>query len=124
MACMSDQVWSNANQARVIRLWAEGRLASPTNISDVHPQAITIAAMYFEVVGEIKQIEVIATGLGVRERRRLSRAYGRGSWRKLKGIASVKLTDGVCVMAELHWYEAHGIGKKEFKIKRLLAQAD
>jgi len=80
--------------------------------------------MYFEVVGEIKQVEVIAAGLGVRERRRLWKAYGRGSWRKLKGIASVKLRGGGQVMAELHWYEAHGIGKKEFKIKRLLAQAD
>jgi len=76
--------------------------------------------MYFEVVGEIKQVEVIAAGLGVRERRRLWKVYGRGSWRKLKGIASVKLTNGVRVVAELHWYEAYGIGKKEFKIKRLV----
>jgi len=80
--------------------------------------------MYFEVVGEIKQVEVIAAGPGVRERRRLWKTYGRGSWRKLKGIASVKLRNGVQVMVELHWYEAHGIGKKEFKIKRLLAQAE
>jgi hypothetical protein len=80
--------------------------------------------MYFEVVGAIKQVEVIAAGLGVRERRRLWKAYGRGSWRKLKGIASAKLRTGARVMAELHWYEAHGIGKKELKIKRLLAQAD
>jgi hypothetical protein len=80
--------------------------------------------MYFEVVGEIKQIEIIAAGLGVRERTRLWKAYGRGSWRKLKGIASVKLKDDGRVMAEVHWYEAHGIGKKEFKIKRLLASAD
>jgi hypothetical protein len=83
-----------------------------------------MAAMYFEVVGAVKHVEVIAAGLGVRERRRLWKAYGRGSWRKVKGIASVKLRGGVRVMAELHWYEAHGIGKKEFKIKRLLAQAD
>ena len=81
-------------------------------------------AMYFEVVGAIKQVEVIAAALGVRERRRLWKVYGRGSWRKVKGIASVKLRGGVRVMAELHWYEAHGIGKKEFKIKRLLAQAE
>jgi hypothetical protein len=52
----------------------------------------------------------------------LWKAYGRGSWRKLKGIASIKLRDGALVIAELHWYEAHGIGKKEFKIKRLVAQ--
>jgi hypothetical protein len=80
--------------------------------------------MYFEVVGTIKQVEVIAAGLGVRERRRLWKAYGRGSWRKLKGIARIKLRTGARVTAEVHWYEAHGIGKKEFKIKRLLAQAE
>ena len=80
--------------------------------------------MYFEVIGEIRQIEVIATGLGVRERRRLWKAYGRGSWRKVKGTGRVKLRSGLRVMAELHWYEAHGIGKKEFKIKRLLAQTE
>jgi hypothetical protein len=78
--------------------------------------------MYFEVIGAISDVEVIATGAGVRERKRLWRAYGRGSWKKLKGIASIKLGGGAAGMAELHWYEAHGIGKKEFKIKRFLAQ--
>lgn len=78
--------------------------------------------MYFEIVGDIREVEVIATGPGVRERKRLWKTYGRGAWRKMKGTASVKLRDGALVMAELHWYEAHGIGKKEFKIKRLVAQ--
>jgi hypothetical protein len=78
--------------------------------------------MHFAIIGEITQIEIIAAGVGVRERKRLWKAYGRGSWRKLKGPASIKLSDGAQVMAELHWYEAHGIGTKEFKIKRLLAQ--
>jgi hypothetical protein len=67
---------------------------------------------------------VIATGAAIRERKRIWKAYGRGSWRKLKGVARVKLKGGVPVKAELHWYEAHGIGKKEFKIKRLLAEED
>ena len=80
--------------------------------------------MYFEIIGEIKQVEVIAAGVGVRERKRLWKAYGRGSWRKLKGLASIKLSSGTQLIAELHWYEAHGIGKKEFKIKRFLAQQD
>ncbi len=80
--------------------------------------------MYFEVVSEVKDVELIAAGLGIRERRRLWKLYGRGSWRKLKGVARVRLGTGVYVMAELHWYEAHGIGRKEFKIKRLLAEAD
>jgi hypothetical protein len=78
--------------------------------------------MYFEIIGEIKHVEIIATGVGVRERKRLWKVYGRASWRKLKGVASIKLRDGARVIAELHWYEAHGLGKKEFKIKRLLAQ--
>ena len=80
--------------------------------------------MYFQVVGTIKQIQVIATGLGVRERRRLWKAYGQGRWRKLKGMARVKLANGELMSAELHWYEAHGIGKREFKIKRLLRETE
>jgi hypothetical protein len=80
--------------------------------------------MYFEVLGSIAEVEVIAAGPSIRERRRLWRAYGRASWRKLKGIANIQLEDGTMLKAELHWYEAHGIGKKEFKIKRLLAQED
>lgn len=78
--------------------------------------------MHFQIVGEVQNVEVIAKGLRIRERKRLWKIYGRGSWRKLKGIASIKLKDGVLVKAELHWYEAHGIGKKEFKIKRILAE--
>jgi hypothetical protein len=80
--------------------------------------------MYFKVVGAIRQVEVIAAGLSLRQRRRLWKSYGRGSWRKLKGVGCVELKGGVRVTAELHWYEAHGIGKKEFKIKRLLTQAE
>lgn len=73
--------------------------------------------MDFEIVGEIIQIEPIARGLGIRELARLRRQYGDGRWRKLKGIATVVLEDGTIHQAEIHWYEAHGIGKKEFKIK-------
>lgn len=80
--------------------------------------------MYFKVLGEIEQVEIIATAAGVRERRRLWKVYGRGPWRKRRGVARVELRSGVRVMAELHCYEAHGIGKKEFKIKWLLAEAD
>lgn len=73
--------------------------------------------MDFEIVGEIIQIEPIARGLGIRELARLRRQYGDGRWRKLKGIATVVLEDGTIHQAEIHWYEAHGIGKREFKIK-------
>jgi hypothetical protein len=76
--------------------------------------------MHFEIIGTVADIEVIAAGVGLRERRRLWKAYGRGSWKKRKGIADVRLADGVITTAELHWYEAHGIGKKEFKIKRFV----
>lgn len=62
--------------------------------------------VHFETVGEIGDVEVIAAGAGVRERKRLRRTYGRGSWRKMKGVAPIKLSDGALLKAELHWYEA------------------
>ena len=76
--------------------------------------------MQFEILGEISAIETFATGSGIRELARLKRIYGRGRWRKRKGYAEVRLADGTIVRAELHWYEATGIGKREFKIKRFL----
>jgi hypothetical protein len=72
----------------------------------------------FEVLGDLVHVETIASGKGVRDRRRLVRQYGAGKWRKMKGIATVRLSDGTICEAELHWYEAHGIGKKELKFKR------
>jgi hypothetical protein len=74
----------------------------------------------FEVLSEIRVAETIASGTGVRDRRRLNREHGRGNWRKVKGIATVRLPDGTICEAELHWYEAHGIGKKELKFKKPL----
>ena len=73
--------------------------------------------MEFTIIGEITGAETFASGSGVRELTRLRRLYGRGRWRKRKGIAKVKLADQTIHMAEVHWYEATGIGKKEFKIK-------
>ena len=76
--------------------------------------------MDFTIIGEITGAETFATGSGIRELPRLRRLYGRGRWRKRKGIAMVKLADQTVHMAEVHWYEATGIGKKEFKIKYFL----
>jgi len=76
--------------------------------------------VYFEIVGEIAAVETIATGSGIRELIRLRKRYGRGRWRKRKGVARVRLEGGEIVLAEVHWYEATGIGKREFKIKRIL----
>jgi hypothetical protein len=76
--------------------------------------------MRFEILGEISGIETFATGAGIREIARLRRIYGRGRWRKRKGIARVRLAGGSIHLAEIHWYEAGGIGRKEFKIKYLL----
>jgi len=76
--------------------------------------------MYFEITSEIEHIEVIAKGPSVRERARLTAQFGQGRWRKLKGTATVRLRTGVACRVELHWYEAHGIGRKKFKIKRFL----
>jgi hypothetical protein len=73
--------------------------------------------MDFEIVSAITGVEPIAAGTGIRDRARLRKIYGSGRWRKLKGVASVRLPDGTIRLAELHWYEAHGIGKKEFKLK-------
>jgi hypothetical protein len=74
--------------------------------------------MPFEIVGEISQVQTIAAGRGIRNLQRLRRRYGRGRWRKLKGIALIRLGSGTIRKAELHWYEAHGIGRKEIKRKR------
>jgi hypothetical protein len=76
--------------------------------------------MNFEIIGEISQVQTIATGSGIREIARLRKIYGRGRWRKRKGVGRVRLADGSLHFAEIHWYEASGIGRKEFKIKELL----
>lgn len=76
--------------------------------------------MDFEVIGEITHIETFADRTSIRELPRLRREFGPGRWRKRKGIAQVRLADGSIVRVELHWYEAHSIGRKEMKIKRFL----
>ena len=76
--------------------------------------------MYFEIIGEIEEIETIAVGGRIRDIMRLRKQYGLGRWRKLKGVAKVRLESGRACKAEVHWYEAHGIGRKKMKIKRLL----
>lgn len=76
--------------------------------------------MFFEIISAISEIQPIAVGSGIREIRRLRKQFGRGRWRKLKGIAHVELPSGRIRRVELHWYEAHGIGKKKIKIKRYL----
>jgi hypothetical protein len=73
--------------------------------------------MDFKIIGELAEVETIASGRGVRDRARLRRQYGAGRWRQLKGVASVRLIDGTIRLAEVHWYEAHGVGRKEFKLK-------
>ena len=76
--------------------------------------------MHFEIIGTIEHIETIAVGGRIREIMRLRRQYGSGRWRKLKGIGRVRLSNGNVRTAEIHWYEAHGIGRKKIKIKRFL----
>lgn len=78
--------------------------------------------MDFEIVGEIERVEVVAKGSSVRQRARLIRAFGGRSWRKMKGEAVVVRGSQRPRRAELHWYEAHGVGRREFKIKRYLDQ--
>lgn len=76
--------------------------------------------MSFEIISEIEGVETFAVGRSIRELPRLQKIYGKGRWRKRKGFAAVRLPSGVERQAEIHWYEATGIGRKEFKIKRFL----
>ena len=73
--------------------------------------------MHFKILGDISSVETVATGAGIREIARLRKIYGRGRWRKRKGVANVRFEDGTTARAEIHWYEATGIGRREFKIK-------
>lgn len=75
--------------------------------------------MYFEIIGKITECETIAQGKSINELPRLTKLYGKGRWRKQKGNAKITLLDNTIHNAEIHWYEAHGIGKKEYKIKYL-----
>ena len=74
----------------------------------------------FEIIGQISETQTIATGHSIRERPELQARFGRGRWRKRKGVTSVRLRDGTIRLAEVHWYEAHSIGKVRMKIKRYL----
>lgn len=76
--------------------------------------------MYFEIIEEIGETEIIAIGGNIRDIMRIQKQFGPGRWRKVKGIAKVRLENGRICKAELHWYEAHGIGKKKIKIKRVI----
>jgi hypothetical protein len=76
--------------------------------------------MDFEILGDITRIDVIASGNAIRDIARIRKQYGIGRWRKLKGIANVRLSDGQVLRAEIQWYEAHCIGRRKFKIKRFL----
>jgi len=76
--------------------------------------------VYFRILGRLTEVETIAAGAAIREIQRLRRRYGRARWRKRKGVATVELPDGTVRLAEIHWYEATGIGRRELKLKRYL----
>lgn len=76
--------------------------------------------MKFEIIGRIERQETIAVGEEIREIARLRKFYGQGKWKKKKGVGTIKLSDGTAYRAEVHWYELHGVGRKEIKIKKLL----
>ena len=76
--------------------------------------------MNFEIIGTIGQVETIAVGGGIRDIMRLRKQFGAGRWRKLKGIAVIRFEDGTERRAELHWYEAHRIGRRKIKVKQFL----
>jgi hypothetical protein len=76
--------------------------------------------MYLDIIGEIEQVETIAVGGRIRDIMRIRKQYGPGRWRKLKGVARVRLQSGRICKAEIHWYEAQGIGRRKMKIKRIV----
>jgi hypothetical protein len=76
--------------------------------------------MSFEIVGPITNVETIAVGAAIHDIERIRKQFGRGRWRKLKGDTVVKLSDDTTRQAEVHWYEANGIGRRRMKIKRFL----
>ena len=76
--------------------------------------------MYLDIIGEIEEIETVAAGGRIRDIMRIRKQFGPGRWRKLKGVAKVRLQSGRICKAEIHWYEAHGIGRRKMKIKRIL----
>ena len=78
--------------------------------------------MVFEIIGKINHIETIATGGKIRDIMRIQRQFGLGKWKKLKGVAKIRIPGGRILRAEIHWYEAHGIGKKNVKIKRFIGR--
>jgi hypothetical protein len=96
------------------------RYASTQIVIDAWRPICHHASMHFQVLGEITHAETFAVGSGIREIARLRKLYGKGRWRKRKGIARIRLGDGSVFLAEIHWYEATGIGKRELKIKRLI----
>ena len=79
--------------------------------------------MKFEIVSRLENVSTIAAGTSVRMRTALRKAHGAGRWRKMKGIAAVRLANGQVRRVELHWYEAHGVGKRDFKIKTYLDES-
>ena len=76
----------------------------------------------FDIISSITQIERIATSKNIRDLNRLQKLYGLGQWRKMKGLATIRFSNGLVCLAEIHWYEAQGIGRKEFKIKEILEE--
>ena len=76
--------------------------------------------MKFEILGEIRDIETIASGHGIRDLRILTKLFGAGNWRKVKGFGTVRFANGTVAEAEIHWYEAHGVGKRWIKVKRVI----
>ena len=86
------------------------------------PDIAQLVARYLQKAGFTT--EVIASGRGIRELARLKKVYGAGRWRKMKGIATVELPDGAAMRAEVHWYERHGLGRREMKVKRLLGEQE
>ena len=76
----------------------------------------------FEIIGPISDVQIIAVNRQIRELHNLRKLFGNARWRKMKGFAAVRFSNGLVFRSELHWYEAHGIGRRKMKVKQLLEQ--
>ncbi len=97
-------------------IWLKMRMKSVQMSANPEWQAMQVR----EILSEIRNKELIAEGHSVKVRKRLDKLYGRGNWKKMKGVAKVRLSDGSVKLAEIHWFEAHGIGKRNIKVKHYL----
>ena len=118
--CSGLEAWRTRQSSRAVKRLHPG--ASRTASRKIAERVLVYEGVKerVELLGEIEAVETIASGASIRARELLTKLHGGGKWRKCKGVATVRLADGFVGRAEVHWYEAHGRGRVDIKIKRIL----